>query len=123
MTIRYFDAGLIKGNEGIKLENFVAVSLLKHVYAKVDYEAQNCTLHYLRTKEKEEVDFALVKDEIIDQIIEVKTSDKEISKSLYAFHKKYQFPAIQIVKELRQERSVNNIQVLKAVYFLSELTM
>jgi hypothetical protein len=33
-------------------ENFVAVSLLKYVYAKNDYEGENFQLKYLRTKDK-----------------------------------------------------------------------
>lgn len=119
--IYFFDTGLVKGNEGLQLENLVAVSLLKHVYAQIDYHAQEYALHYLRTKDKEEVDFALVKDGNIEQMIEVKTTNQEISKSLYSFHEKYNFPAVQIVKELRNERMVGNIKIMKIDNFLSEL--
>lgn len=119
--IYFFDTGLVKGDEGKRLENLTAVCLLKHVFAKIDYEAENDGLYYLRTKDKEEVDFALVKDSALQQIIEVKTSNKEISKSLYNFHKKYNVPAIQAVKELRQERLHDGIQIVKLITFLSEL--
>jgi len=121
--IYFFDTGLVKGDEGARLENMVAVCLLKHVYAKVDYFAESYTLHYLKTKEKLEVDFALVKDNIIEKIIEVKISDKEISKALYSFYKKYNLPALQIVKNLRQERLVDGIEVRKVISFLSELML
>ena len=119
--IYFFDTGLVKGDEGAKLENLVAVSLLKHVYGKIDDVAENYQLHYLRTKEKLEVDFALVKDDKIEKIIEVKNSAKEISKSLYWFVQKYHMPAVQIVRHLRQQKISDGIQVLKAETFLEEL--
>lgn len=121
--IYFFDTGLVKGDEGAQLENLAAVCLLKHVYAKVDYLAENYALHYLRTKEGLEVDFALVKDDKIEQIIEVKNSNHEVSKALYSFNKKYDLPAIQIIKDLRQERMVDNIKVMKAEHFLADLFM
>jgi len=45
------------------------VCLLKHVYAKVDYLAEAYALHYLRTKDGQEVDFALVNDKVIEQVL------------------------------------------------------
>lgn len=119
--IYFFDTGLVKGNEGAQLENLVAVCLLKHVFAKVDYLAESYTLHYLRTKDGEEIDFAVVRDDEIEQMIEVKNSDKEVSKALSTFHKKYHIPAIQIVKNLRQDYLAQNIKIMKAVSFLSDL--
>jgi predicted AAA+ superfamily ATPase len=119
--IYFFDTGLVKNGEGAQLENLTAVCLLKHVYAKIDYHAENYALHYLKTKEEQEVDFVLVKDDNIEQIIEVKNSDKEVSKSLYHFSKKYHLPAVQIVKNLRHERLVDGIKVMKAESFLAEL--
>lgn len=121
--IYFFDSGLVKSGEGAQLENLTAMCLLKHVYAKIDYFAEDYALHYLRTKEGHEVDFVLVKDHNIEQLIEVKTSDKEVSKSLYYFNKKYQLPCTQIVKNLRLERLVDGIKVMKAIHFLSDLFM
>lgn len=119
--IYFFDTGLVKGNEGTQLENLTALCLLKHVYGKIDYEAENYALHYLRTKDGREVDFALVKDEIIEQIIEVKNTNHEISKSLYYFAENTQAPSVQIVKHLRQARKVNGIKVMPAENFLADL--
>ena len=121
--IYFFDNGLVKGDDGARLENLVAICLLKHVYAKVDYLAENYALHYLRTKDGDEVDFALVKEETIEQLIEVKNSNHEINRSLYQFSKKYHFPAVQVVGELKQERCVDGINVVKAIHFLSDLFM
>ncbi len=119
--IYFFDTGLVKGDEGAKLENLVAVCLLKHVYGKIDYFAEEYALQYLRTKDGYEVDFALIKDDEIEQIIEVKTSNHEINKSLYYYKNKYQLPSVQIVKDLRNERQVDNIKVMKVLHYLSDL--
>lgn len=117
----FFDTGLVQGDEGTKLENLVAISLLKDIYARTDYFGEERTLHYLRTKDGLEVDFAIAHEENIEKIIEVKLSDFSVNKSLLYFHKKYKYPAIQLVKYLRHETQQNEIQVLKAEKFLSEL--
>ena len=121
--IYFFDTGLVNGDEGARLENLVAVCLLKHVYAKIDYLAENYALHYIRTKDGQEVDFALVKNNVIEQMIEVKYADQTINKSLYAFHHKYQIPAVQIVYQLRYDRMVDTIKVVSAEHFLCNLFM
>jgi predicted AAA+ superfamily ATPase len=51
---------MIKGDEGVRFENLVACSLLKHLNAIEDYEGRRAELKYLRTKEKKEVDFAFL---------------------------------------------------------------
>jgi len=121
--IYFFDAGLVEGNPGIIFENFVATCLIKHVMAKIDYDAEDYQLHYLRTREKQEVDFALTKKEKIIQIIETKLTDHQISTSLEYFHYKYNLPAIQIVKNLKQEYQKNGIEVMHAINFLKALKL
>lgn len=121
--IYFFDNGLVKGDQGKKFENFVAICLLKHVLSKVDYQAENYTLKYLHTKEKHEVDFALVKDNKIVKIIEAKHADHSIHPGLQYFHEKYQLPAIQIVKELRHQKLQDGIQVIQALDFLKTLDL
>jgi predicted AAA+ superfamily ATPase len=121
--IYFFDTGLIKGDDGIKFENLMALSLLKHCYAKSDYEGEVYQLHYLRTKEQKEVDFALVHDMKIEQIIEAKLQDKILSKPLSYFHEEYNLSAVQVVKELRQERKEGKILIRKAELFLKNLIL
>lgn len=120
--IYFFDTGLIQGSDGAKLENLVAVSLLKHVYGKIDYRAEDYALHYLRTKDGNEVDFALVRNNSVEMMMEVKLSNEKIEKSLNYFQERYQYPAIQLVKNLRNEyQSPKGIQILNAEKFLSQL--
>lgn len=121
--IYFFDTGLVKGDGGTKFENFVAGCLLKHVFAKIDYQAALYSLHYLHTKEKQEVDFALVHDDRIETMIEVKYANASISSALQYFHEKYQIPAIQLVKEIKRERVDQGIEVVQASNFLKSLDL
>lgn len=119
--IYFFDNGLVKGDAGVQFENFVATCLLKHTFFQKDIQAKSYALHYLQTKERQEVDFALVHDLSIEKIIEVKTSDPDIHPGLRYFHEKYQLPAFQIVQDLKRERKIGEIQIVSAINFLKAL--
>jgi len=120
--IYFYDNGLIIGDEGIKFENFVAVSLLKNIMGKNDVSGKNEKLQCLRTKEGKEVDFALINNENeISEIIEVKLSDNEISKNLIYFAGRYSLEGRQIVKNLKREKSVGGIKVVRAQDYLEKL--
>jgi len=79
--IYFFDTGLVRSDDGIKFENFMAVNLQKHVYALRDYHGKAAELRYLRTKDGKEVDFCLVGDQKAATIIEAKYADKQIGQS------------------------------------------
>jgi hypothetical protein len=119
--IYFFDVGLVKGDRGVKFENFVAGCLFKHVLAKIDYLAENYTLHYLRTKEHQEVDFALVRDDSIEHAIEVKNKSNSVSSGLRYFYNKYQFYATQVVSELKHEKVDGGIEIRRGLEFLQSL--
>lgn len=121
--IYFFDTGLVKNDIGIQFENFVAVCLLKHVLSKIDYLAEEYSLNYLRTKNNQEVDFAIVNDKKIEKIIEVKMSDHNLSKGLLYFKEKYNFPALQIVKHLKKEKNEAGVKVLDGLKFLESLDL
>jgi len=121
--IYFYDTGMVAGDDGIRLENLVAVSLLKHLNWKEDSKGIRCSLNTLKTKEKKEVDFVMVENDEPKQIIEVKLSDNSISSSLHYFHKKYNLEAVQLVKNLHTERMVNGIQLRRARSFLKELSL
>ncbi|MFH1192501.1 MAG: ATP-binding protein [bacterium] len=122
--IYFYDNGLVEGDAGQKFENFAAVSLLKHILAKNDYLGQSNELKYLRTKNGQEVDFALTnsKNEI-DVILEVKNSDNELSKNLKYFSDKYDLNGIQLVKNLKREGEIGKIKILSAEGYLWGLFM
>lgn len=121
--IYFFDTGLVKGSEGVKFENLVANCLLKHVHARVDYHGENSALRYLQTKERHEVDFAWIRDDQVEKMIEVKLGNHSVGKGLRYFHEKYGLPAVQVVKELKKERVDKGIEVIQGLRFLQGLDL
>ena len=121
--IYFFDTGLVKGDAGARFENFMATCLLKHLLFKIDSEAKPYALHLLQTKERQEVDFAIVLDKSIEKMVEVKYSDGSVHPALRYFHEKYAIPGVQVVKELKQERVDKNIEVVRADNFLKQLAL
>jgi len=121
--IYFYDTGMVVGDEGVRLENIVAVSLLKHLNWREDCKGIKCDLMTLRTKEKKEVDFVMMENNEPKLIVEVKLSDSKISPSLRYFHNKYFMKSAQVVKHLNTERMVNGIQLRRAMNFLEELSI
>jgi predicted AAA+ superfamily ATPase len=58
-----YDTSAIEGDAGAKLENVVALALLKELHFLEDTTGSKVSLHYLRDKLKNEVDFLAVIDE------------------------------------------------------------
>ena len=120
--IYFFDTGMVVGDRGVKFENFAAVCLLKECLRKNDLYGKKYGLKYLRDKEGREVDFVVAEnDDIVKKIIEVKLSKSEISKHLRYFSKKYDFPALQVVKNLHTEKEINGIKIVKAENFFQKI--
>jgi uncharacterized protein len=120
--IYFFDTGMVEGDAGARFENFMAVSLLKHVYGLVDYRGEAWDLRYLRTKDGREVDFCLVKKGRVDSIVECKVAEKQVSGHLYYFCEKYGLKGVQVLQELKQERKINaSIELRRAKDYLEEL--
>lgn len=119
--IYFYDTGMVKGDEGAKFENYVAISLLKFVFLRQDQAGAAVELNYLRTKEKKEVDFCLTVDHKPKKIIEAKLSDSVPSPSLRYFFEKYKIPAVQLVKNLSQSRLRDGIEVRSSFDFLKDL--
>ena len=71
---------------GARTENMVACALLKAVHAWSDRGQGDFTLHFIRDKERREVDFVVVRDGQPWFLVEVKSSGKaSISAHLYRF--------------------------------------
>lgn len=118
--IYFYDTGLVKGDEGIKFENFVAVSLLKRCFYKEDITGIENSLMYMRTKDKKEVDFALAQDGEVIQLVECKLSSTDLSKQLKYFHKKYEIPSVQLIKNLNKDFDREGIELRQVLSFLSK---
>lgn len=95
--------------------------LLKSIYAENDYLAEEKELHYLRTKDGLEVDFAVANKGELEYILEAKLSDKNISKSLLNFKEHYGYKAFQIVKNMGKSRIESEVKICVAKEFLEGL--
>jgi len=120
--IYFFDYALIT-DMGAKFENFVALSLYKHIKLMNDSNGGSYSLGFLKTKEKKEVDFAISdNDNKLIEIIEAKVSDSEVSKTLEYFLERYNVLGTQVVYNLHTERtSKNGAQIRKAEKYLENL--
>lgn len=111
---------------GPRFENLVAGHLLKAVHFWTDTGEGTFDLHYLRDKEKREVDFLITRDRKPWLAVEAKLSDRALSPAFGAFlpHlgcKRF----VQVVKEpnLRTEVTLGDARglVVSAADFLSSL--
>jgi predicted AAA+ superfamily ATPase len=119
----FYDTGLVRGDDGVRLENAVAGMLLKHVQFLTDSQGQNLGLHHLRTKDGAEVDFALSRDGALTDLIECKLTDHRPHRALQRFAA--EFPgatAVQIVRDLRQEEDQPGlVRIRRAASWLAAL--
>ena len=111
---------LIK-DEGSRLENMVALELYRAVSVWSDLGYGTFSLHFIRNKEKEEVDFLIARDNEPLFLVEVKSRDAAISKSLQKFQSILNIPAIQLVNIPDTARLVNKILVTSIVNWIARL--
>ena len=78
----FYDCASATNEDGAKLENLVACSLLKYCHFKRDTEGKDFQLFYYRDKQKREVDFLVCERTKPKLSIEVKSSDNQVSSSL-----------------------------------------
>ena len=120
--VYFFDTGLVADESGARLENAVATMLLKHVQFRRDAQGSDCGLHYIRTKDGAEVDFALSENDQLTHLLECKFADAALHRPLARFSE--QFPeakAIQLVAELRQEEQRDRVAISRAGDWLAGL--
>lgn len=81
----FYDNAMVKGDQGIKLENLVATSLLQQVHFKQDVLGEDYSLSYIRNKDGYEIDFLIQKTDQPHHLIEVKWKDEQLSKNFKKF--------------------------------------
>jgi hypothetical protein len=108
---------------GSQLENLVACCLLKQIQFRKDGAGENWDLFYLRDKEKREVDFVVTLNRRVHRLIEVKTSDPEISASLHYYTNKLRpVESIQLVYNLDRPQEQGGIKTLPLGKWLEVLS-
>ena len=119
-----YDTGAVEGDFGAKLENTVAVALLRELHFIEDTTGSRVALHYLRDKEKREVDFLCLVDNNPLLLIEVKVSDDTFCPSLFRFHQYLrEAEPYQIVYNLKHKKSKGPVKMLPVHEFLQTIIL
>jgi len=120
--VYFFDTGLVRGDAGVRFENAVAAMLLKHAHFRQDAQGKNIGLHYIRTKDGAEVDFALSDENRLTHLIECKLSDNIPHRALTSFARHFaEAEAVQIVYDLRQDEYRAPVHIVDAASWLRDL--
>lgn len=92
-------------DRGKRHETMLACHLLKSVDFWTDLGLGEYELHYIRTKQKKEVDFLVSKDGLPWMLIECKSQNRKLSPVLKEFQSKLNVPyALQVVFDAQYER-------------------
>ncbi len=83
--IYFFDNADVIGDDGARFENLVATHLLKELQFLEDRDGYRYELRFVRDKEGREVDFVVLRDGAVMQLIEVKLSKADVDPSLVYF--------------------------------------
>lgn len=131
----FFDTGQVvpagpdPAADGSRLENAVAGSLYKAVQNAEDRDGRARSLHYLRTRDGHEIDFAVVresdgKDEVT-HLIEVKTRDTALAPAFSWFRERFPYARrVQLVLHADRVRTWSTGEELHpAADFLAELSV
>ena len=120
--VYFYDTGLVDGDEGIRFENLVATALYKQVQWQHDVQGKEAALHYIRTKDGAEVDFALSEKAQLTELVECKLSDDKPHRALVRFASE-QAPvkAVQVVRNLRHSFTLGAVDVVQASAYLRGL--
>jgi predicted AAA+ superfamily ATPase len=120
----FYDTGAVEGDIGSKLENVVALALLKELHFLEDTTGCKVSLHYLRDKSNHEVDFLSVIDNKPTLLAEVKVSDENFSKSIFRFRSNLEdTTSVQVVYNLTRNKSSRGVRMLPAHEFLADLDL
>ena len=118
--VYFFDNADVTNDYAARLENLVATTLLKRLHFMEDYYGYNCQLHYIRNRDGREVDFVTIINNVITDLIEVKTKDSKISSSLKYYTKKLNPKrAVQLVAHLEKSYEKNGILVTDPIEFFT----
>jgi uncharacterized protein len=113
--VYFFDTGDVQGDEGARFENLVATHLLKRIQFLQDRDGFRYELAYVRDKSQREVDFVILKDGKVVELIEAKLSDASPSPSLVHFAELLEPKrAIQVCAKPVSKRRYGRLEVVGA---------
>lgn len=120
--VYFYDTGLVVGDDSLRFENLVATALHKQVQWQHDAQGKETGLHYIRTKDGAEVDFALSEQGQLTQLVECKWSDNKPHRALQRFAREQpQAKAVQVIRHLPHSHGLGEIEMVRADAFLNAL--
>ncbi len=112
----YFYDHFLVEDEGARLENIVANALKKELHFLEDTQGMKGTLHYLRTKDGQELDFLINLYGRPTHLIEVKMGNGKPSRGFQHFGKLFPNTVqLQVVRNLLRDMSFPNGLLIKQV--------
>ena len=121
----FYDTGQVLGDRGIRLENAVACALLKEIQYREDCYGAEMGLYYLQTKNGQEIDFFITRDDEPYLMLEVKWADDTLSKNFNIFARFFpQAGQLQLVKKLNREKTFpGGAEIRRAHTWLASLSL
>ncbi len=111
--------------EAYRFENMVAAELWRAVTLWNDLGYGRFSLHFIKNKEKQEVDFLIVHNRKPLVLVEAKVSETKPSSALRKFQMALKVPAVQLVSEHEGYKMISNdgqqILIAPAYQWLSQL--
>jgi len=112
-------------NEAARFENMVALELYRAVTAWNDMGYGTFSLHFIKNKEQQEVDFLVARDRRPFLLVEAKLSDDQPTAALRKFQADLNVPAVQLISDAKTFKKVSNahqmILITPAFQWLSRL--
>jgi predicted AAA+ superfamily ATPase len=122
--IYLFDSPKIE-EPSARFENIVALELWRAVTTWTDMGYGSFSLHFIKNKEQQEVDFLIAKERKPFLLVEAKLTEPEVLSALKKFQRALNIPAVQLVEESDGYRFFSNegqsILVAPAYQWLSQL--
>jgi predicted AAA+ superfamily ATPase len=118
--VYFFDNADVLGDDGARFENLIATTLLKRLHFLEDRDGYRYELMFIRDKEGREIDFVILKEGKIEELIEVKYSDEKLSPHLRYYTKKLNPPkATQLVATLKKPFDKDGIRITNPIAYFS----
>jgi uncharacterized protein len=122
----FFDNGLVNGGVGPAYENAVACALLKEVHYQQDVYGRELELRYLRNRDGDEIDFAVIEKKRLTLMLEAKWTDNRASSGFgKLLPQKEPLPeCIHLVGQKTQEKDLPfGVKIRNAAKFLADLKL
>lgn len=120
--VYFYDTARVRGDAAARFENLVACALLKRCHFLEDVHGEDVALHYVRDREKREIDFLTVRDGKPELLVEAKLADTALSPSLRYYAERLRpAQALQAVRSAGRATQYGTCRVVPAADWLAGL--